>query len=218
MRKEFIVERQGRSFVLYAGLLDIAHQQGLKSIRTELLQIPAPENENIAISMATVTLEKEGREQTFTGIGDASPRNVSPAMMSCLIRMAETRAKARALRDAVNVGVAAFEELGDADVHDGAPERGYATSNNRRFQRPQAPPSPAPPVRAAAPAPARPAVIASGGITESQTKAIRSLCQRQKLDETELTQSYFEVKSLDSLSQEQASELITTLNARSRTS
>lgn len=223
MRKEFIVERQGRSFVLYAGLLDIAHQQGLKSIRTELLQIPTSDTDNIAICMATVTLEKEGREQTFTGIGDASPRNVSPAMQTCLIRMAETRAKARALRDAVNVGVAAFEELSDEDVRDGAPERGYATYNNgKRFQqRPQSPPPVPPPSYrvAVAPAPARPAAVANGaGITESQTKAIRNLCQRQKLDETELAQTYFEASGIAALSQEQASELITTLNARNRAS
>lgn len=220
MRKDFIVERQGRSFVLYAGLLDLAHQQGLKAVRTELLQIPTPDNENIAICMATVTLDRDGREQTFTGIGDASSRNVSPAMQTCLIRMAETRAKARALRDAVNVGVAAFEELSDEDVRDGAPEKGYQSYNNRRFQRPQAPVSPSiAPVRAAPTATvARPPVVSGGGVTESQVKAIRSLCQRQKQDENELAKSFFEVSGVAALSQEQASELITALNARSRAS
>ena len=54
-----------------------------------------------------------------SGIGDAEPRNVSAEMKPHLLRMAETRAKARALRDAVNVGMAALEELGP----DEAPER-----------------------------------------------------------------------------------------------
>lgn len=111
MKKEFVVERQGKMFVLYAGLLDEAHAQGLKSIKTSLLQVPNPENGLVAICHASVETEKG----VFTGIGDASPANVASSMHHCIIRMAETRAKARALRDAVNVGVAALEELSEDD-------------------------------------------------------------------------------------------------------
>jgi hypothetical protein len=49
--------------------------------------------------------------RTFEAIGDASPENVPPHILPHLNRMAETRAKARALRDAVNIGVVSFEEL-----------------------------------------------------------------------------------------------------------
>jgi hypothetical protein len=82
LKREFIVERQGRSFVLYAGLLDLAHQQGLKSIRTELLQVPHEENNRVAICRATVVLEKDGQERVCTGIGDAAANNVAPAMQT----------------------------------------------------------------------------------------------------------------------------------------
>ncbi len=112
MREEYMIERQGRRFVLYAGLLDEAHARGLRSIETELLQVPGPENGEVAIARAVVRTE-EGK---FSGIGDASPDNVGKAIRPHIIRMAETRAKARALRDAINVGVTALEEL------DGEPE------------------------------------------------------------------------------------------------
>jgi len=111
VKREFIVERQGRSFVLYAGLLDLAHSQGLRAIRTKLLQVPSDENGQMAIATAEVETDRG----TFSGLGDAGPTNVTRAMLNCTIRLAETRAKARALRDAVNVGVVAFEELGEAD-------------------------------------------------------------------------------------------------------
>lgn len=117
MKKEFIIERQGKNFVLYAGLLEEAHQQGLKEITTALVQIPNPDNGNVAVCQAVVETEK-GR---FTGIGDASHENVAPIMRQHIIRMAETRAKARALRDAVNVGVAALEELGGDEEVEPAP-------------------------------------------------------------------------------------------------
>lgn len=100
----------------YAGLLAQAHEEGLKEISTSLVQIPAPENGMVAIVVAKV----ETNRGTFTGIGDASPDNVSRKIVNHIIRMAETRAKARAIRDAVNIGVVALEELGGDDGEDNA--------------------------------------------------------------------------------------------------
>ncbi len=118
MREEYMIERGGRRFVLYAGLLEEAHARGLRSIETELLQVPGPENGEVAIAKAVV--RTEGGK--FSGIGDASPENVGRAIRPHVIRMAETRAKARALRDAINVGVTALEELIGDESEEIAPE------------------------------------------------------------------------------------------------
>ena len=125
-----MIERGGRRFVLYAGLLDEAHAQGLRSIETELLQIPSSENGEVAIARAVVRTE-EGK---FSGIGDASPGNVGRAIVPHIIRMAETRAKARALRDAINVGVAALEEIGDEAEEATAPGREQAEQSQIEAQ------------------------------------------------------------------------------------
>jgi hypothetical protein len=120
MREEYMIERQGKRFVLYAGLLDEAHARGLRSIETELLQTPSVENGEVAIARAVVRTE-DGK---FSGIGDASTQNVGRAIAPHLIRMAETRAKARALRDAINVGVTALEELGGENEESADSARG----------------------------------------------------------------------------------------------
>jgi hypothetical protein len=93
--------------VVYAELLSKAHEEGLKSIQTQLLLTPSDENGRLAIVKAIVEVER-GR---FEGLGDADPGSVEAFLAPHLIRVAETRAKARALRDAVNVGVVSFEEL-----------------------------------------------------------------------------------------------------------
>jgi hypothetical protein len=116
MKGEFLVERDGRTFILYGGLLDLAHERGLKEITTTLVQVPSELNGMTAIVHATVVTV----EGTFTGLGDANPANVGSAMVPHLIRLSETRAKARALRDAVNVGVVAVEELGPDGVDEPA--------------------------------------------------------------------------------------------------
>ncbi len=137
MKKEFMVERQGKTFVLYAGLLDMAHENGLHTVETELLQIPTAENKFVAIVRAiVVVICKDAGLCTFTGIGDAAPDNVAPPMRTCLIRMAETRSKARALRDAVNVGATSLEEMAEDDATaapiDQAQSKPTSTSGTKR--------------------------------------------------------------------------------------
>lgn len=110
IREEFFIERKGVRMVLFAGLLDAAHQQGIKSIDTELIQVPGADNSSTAICKAVVEMEGGAR---YSGIGDASPESVGKMIQAHLIRMAETRAKARALRDAVNVGAVSLEEMGE---------------------------------------------------------------------------------------------------------
>lgn len=115
MKKEFLIDRQGKTFALYAGLLDEAHQHGLVSIATKIEQLPSKENGDTTVCSAVVTLDQAGVVKQFHGIGDANPLNVGRNIAAHAIRMAETRAKARALRDAINVGTVALEELGDDD-------------------------------------------------------------------------------------------------------
>jgi hypothetical protein len=126
MREEFLITRQGKQYVLFAGLLDEAHNRGLRGIDTELVQVPDETNGNVAIVKATAEME-DGRH--FSGIGDASPDNVGRNIVPHLIRMAETRAKARALRDAVNVGATALEELSDGD--DAPPAESFGAARGR---------------------------------------------------------------------------------------
>src|SRR5829696_5127710 len=65
MREEYMIERQGKRFVLYAGLLEEAHSRGLRSIETELLQVPSKENGEVAIVKAVIRTE-EGRQRPRT--------------------------------------------------------------------------------------------------------------------------------------------------------
>ncbi len=107
-----------REFVTYAGLLAVAHDIGLEQINTTIIQMPTDANGQTAIVRAIA----QGKPGLFTGLGDASPQNVNRKVVRHLLRVAETRAKARALRDFTNVSMVALEEI-DADIDDVEPQR-----------------------------------------------------------------------------------------------
>lgn len=107
-----IYSKEGpKNFILLAGLLNLAHEDGLKQVHSKLLQHPSEHNGHLAIVQIQVTTDKG----VFTATGDASPENVSKMVACHTVRMAETRALARALRWATNVAMTAFEELGEVD-------------------------------------------------------------------------------------------------------
>jgi predicted nucleic acid-binding Zn finger protein len=110
--ERFMTNIKGKDFVLYAGVLDLATQKGLLKLEVELIQFPDKENGHEAICHAVAT-GKNG--EVFADIGDANPANTHSMIAKHLIRMASTRAKARALRDMCNIGIACVEELSDFD-------------------------------------------------------------------------------------------------------
>jgi hypothetical protein len=117
----------GKEAVAYAELLSMAHDEGLKSIQTQILAQPSEENGHRCIVKAVVEVERGH----FEGIGDADPGNVEGFLAPHLIRVAETRAKARALRDAVNCGVVSFEEMDGGRPLPGSSDPGSGAPNGR---------------------------------------------------------------------------------------
>jgi len=108
--ESFIKQIDDKDFVLYGGLLDVAHQKNLSMVDVELIQFPSDENKQTAICKAIVQTI-DGKK--FSDIGDANPMNCNSKVAKHLIRMASTRAKARAFRDMDNIGMTCLEELGD---------------------------------------------------------------------------------------------------------
>ena len=117
LEEDFITNIKGKDFVLYAGLLDLAHQKGLLKLECDLLQYPTKENGKEAVCRA-VANGKTG--EVFCDVGDANPTNVHTMISKHIIRMASTRAKARVMRDYTNIGMTCLEELGDLDEVIGA--------------------------------------------------------------------------------------------------
>ena len=110
--ERFVMEIQGREFVKYSGVLDLAHQKGLQSIQVEVIQFPTKDNGLEAVCKAIV----ESRHgDMFIEFGDANPKNTNQKIVNHILRMAATRAKARALRDFTNIGMTCLEELADLD-------------------------------------------------------------------------------------------------------
>jgi len=110
--ERFITKIKGKEFVLYSGLLDLAHQKGIRKMIVEPVQFPTKENKMEAICRATVE-SKDG--ELFVEIADANPLNVNRMVVEHILRVAATRAKARALRDYTDIGLTALEELGDLE-------------------------------------------------------------------------------------------------------
>lgn len=131
--RRFLVNRQGTDFLLFAGLISGLHQlsAGYFAIETRIEQLPTDANGQVAVCSARVQVydpdQPDVVRRLATGIGDASPQNVNRMMANAVLRMAETRAKARALRDLLGVAEVTVEELGPQGAEE-APERSTSST------------------------------------------------------------------------------------------
>jgi hypothetical protein len=100
----------GRWYVTHAGLLRLARRKKCLGIRTTLQKTLSDPRSNRWVFKAVVhtTLGSKG----FVGHADADPSNVSPLVRGAELRVAETRAVNRALREAYGIGLCSIEELG----------------------------------------------------------------------------------------------------------
>jgi hypothetical protein len=114
--ERWITTIEGREFVKYPGLLDLGHQKGISQIEVEVVQLPTADNGHFAVCKANV-VSKTG--DSFVDIGDANPGNCSSKVSKHLLRMASTRAIARALRSFTNIGITALEECDFSDLAGG---------------------------------------------------------------------------------------------------
>jgi hypothetical protein len=101
---QYIQIIHGKPFVRYAGLLAMAHERGLQKLEATFVSV----TDAMAVAQATASFQ-DGRR--FVESGDATPENVHFGVRPHFARLALTRAKARALRDALNIGICAVEEL-----------------------------------------------------------------------------------------------------------
>lgn len=108
VKQEFIIQIDRKDFITFHGLLDVGHQIGIKEINVELIQSPKLDNDYTAICKAFVIAKNDDK---FSDIGDANSNNCNKLISRHIIRMASTRAIARALRSMTNVGLCCYEEL-----------------------------------------------------------------------------------------------------------
>lgn len=114
--KNHVVTLQGRNYITFVGLQARLADQGksIVDVDVEVLRDPFAE-ENYAKRWATVKVSVTAQAGDLRGtircLGDASTDNVSKALGEATLRMAETRATARALRILTRSPFTAIEEL-----------------------------------------------------------------------------------------------------------
>ena len=107
-------DNPGNERPLFRDLLSRAHNMGLTHIKTKAISISDPP-ERRAVFKATVTMRTEDGLLDFVGHGDCDDKNTHALIAPHYIRMAETRAIARALRWATNEGRTCEEEMPSYD-------------------------------------------------------------------------------------------------------
>lgn len=131
-----ILDLKGKIYITYAGILKHAHAKAERPLRAVRVSDPQSAGDTVWMRCTVEVQEPDGTRSTFEGIGDSfsTPKMIPP------IRMAETRAKARALRTAYAIPFVAQEEMG-ADIVEAEPRQAFYESVRKDVEIIAEPPS-----------------------------------------------------------------------------
>lgn len=109
--EKYIVNIKGKDFVTFAGLLNALHKENT-GFQLLVRSISVDWDKQSAYCVAYCKIG----DIEVEGVGSGTQQNCGPMVKDHYIEMAQTRAKARALRDALNVSEVCSIELGDNPV------------------------------------------------------------------------------------------------------
>lgn len=118
-KRKFIINIKGKDAIKVDGLIALAHDKGIKSMETEIVQFPTQENQWTCIAKTKVVgygwnpVENKIVEVIFEDFADANPNNCTAMTKTSYIRMASTRSVGRALRKYTNIDMVCSDEIGN---------------------------------------------------------------------------------------------------------
>ena len=115
--------------ILLGGIKELAQIRGFTDVKYEIV---SPHHEYVVATCSITWIpnyETEGREVTFSAIGDASPRNTNSFASNFLGPIAENRAFVRCVRNFLKINIVGKEELGGADAPPTSTNTSTATSD-----------------------------------------------------------------------------------------
>jgi hypothetical protein len=130
IRPEFLVANKDRSggetdvtklkdyqlIILLGGIKELAQIRGYTDVRYDV-HSPSPEYVVATCSISWIpNYETEGREVTFSSVGDASPNNTKSFARHFLGPIAENRSFVRCVRNFLKINIVAQEELGNVNL------------------------------------------------------------------------------------------------------
>jgi len=104
--------------ILLGGIKELAQIRGYTDVNYTVTS-PSPDYVAATCTIKWVpNYETEGREVTFSSIGDASPNNTKSFAKYFLGPIAENRSFVRCVRNFLKINIVSQEELGDAKVNE----------------------------------------------------------------------------------------------------